>query len=159
MKRKLLSLVVIVALCVTMLPTAGWASENTGAIDEWQVPEAPVTTGSWTDEGNYDISWYTAEPTATNFELEDAADLAGLAAIVNGAVTSNGKSVSDSFESKTVTLKADTEFNLSAHAWIPIRRFKGTFDGNKDNGTAIKNMVINLQGESVVCFPMVWQER
>lgn len=148
MKRKLLSLVVIVALCVTMLPTAGWASENTGAIDEWQVPEAPVTTGSWTDEGNYDISWYTAEPTATNFELEDAADLAGLAAIVNGAVTSNGKSVSDSFESKTVTLKADTEFNLSAHAWIPIRRFKGTFDGNKDNGTAIKNMVINLQGES-----------
>ena len=148
MKRKLLSLAVIVALCVTMLPSAGWASENTGAIDEWQVPEAPATTGLWTDEGNYDISWYTAEPTATNFELEDAADLAGLAAIVNGTATSNGKSVSDSFENKTVTLKADTEFGLSAYAWIPIRGFKGTFDGNKDSGTAIKKMVINLQGES-----------
>lgn len=148
MKRKLLSLAVIVALCVTMLPSAGWASENTGAIDEWQVPEAPATTGLWTDEGNYDISWYTAEPTATNFELENAADLAGLAAIVNGTATSNGKPVSDSFENKTVTLKADTEFDLLAHAWIPIKGFEGTFNGNKDSGTAINNMVINLQGES-----------
>lgn len=149
MKRKLLSLVVIVALCVTMLPTAGWASENTGAIDEWQVSEAPETTGLWTDEKNYDISWYTdADAGTTNFELENAADLAGLAAIVNGTATSNGKPVSDSFENKTVTLKEDTDFVLSAHAWIPIRRFKGTFNGNKDSGTAIKNMVINLNEES-----------
>lgn len=149
MKRKLLSLAVIVALCVTMLPSAGWASENTGAIDEWQVPEALATTGSWTDEENYDISWYTgAAAGTTNFELEDAADLAGLAAIVNGTATNNGKSVLDSFESKTVTLKEDTDFDLLAHAWIPIRGFKGTFDGNKDSGTAINNMVINLQGES-----------
>lgn len=149
MKRKLLSLAVIVALCVTMLPSAGWASENTGAIDEWQVPEAPAPTGSWTDEGNYNISWYTgAAAGTTNFELEDAADLAGLAAIVNGTATSNGKPVSDSFKDKTVTLKKDTDFDLSAHAWIPIKGFKGTFDGNKDKDTAIKKMVVNLQGES-----------
>lgn len=149
MKRKLLSLAMIAVLCLTMLPTAGWAADGTGGtIDDWQVPDAPTTTGSWTDDGSYEIDWYTNNPSATNFELENAADLAGLAAIVNGTATSNGKPVSDSFESKTVTLKADTEFYLSAHAWIPIRRFKGTFDGNKDNGTAIKNMVINLQGES-----------
>ena len=159
MKRKLLSLAMIAVLCLTMLPTAGWAADGTGGtIDDWQVPDAPTTTGSWTDDGSYEIDWYTNNPSATNFELENAADLAGLAAIVNGTATSNGKPVSDSFESKTVTLKADTEFYLSAHAWIPIRRFKGTFDGNKDNGTAIKNMVINLQGESGG-FPMVWQER
>ena len=103
MKRKILSLIVMVVLCVTMLPSAGWASENTGAIDEWQVPDAPTTTGSWTDDGSYEIDWYTNNPSATEFELEDAADLAGLAAIVNGTATNKGRSVSDSFESKTVT--------------------------------------------------------
>ena len=45
------------ALCLGLLPTAAWAAG--GDIDDWETPEAPETSGSWTDTGNYDITWYT----------------------------------------------------------------------------------------------------
>lgn len=76
MKRKLLSITMIAALCLTMLPTAGWAADET--IDDWQKPTPPAdVSGSWIDTNNYDISWYDAD--GTDFELENVADLAGLA--------------------------------------------------------------------------------
>lgn len=139
MKRKLLSITMIAALCLTMLPTAGWAADGTGGtIDDWQEPTPPAdVSGSWTDEKNCDTSWY--DSTKSEFVLEDSADLAGLAKLSRE---------NEGFKDKIITLKENQEYDLSAHAWIPIKGFKGTFDGNKDNGTAIKNMVINLQGES-----------
>ena len=42
--------------------------------------------GCWTDEGNYDISWYTDNPEAEEYDLWDAADLAGLAYLVNNDI-------------------------------------------------------------------------
>lgn len=80
-------------------------------------------TGLWTDEGNYDISWY--DETDTEFTLTTPAQLAGLAKLVNDG---NG------FYGKTVKLGKD--INLGAHYWWPIgdksvSGFRGTFDGLK----------------------------
>lgn len=96
--------------------------------------------GCWTDKGNYDISWYTDNPEAEEYDLWDAADLAGLAYLVNNNIeffySSNASG------SKIVRLRAPVD--MSAHYWEPIgvyRRkkvnnawetkagFVGTFDG------------------------------
>lgn len=95
-------------------------------------------TGLWTDEGNYDISWY--DETATEFTLTTPAQLAGLAKLVNDG---NG------FYGKTIKLGKD--INLGAHCWWPIgtdtkqngyynRCFTGIFDGNNHT---ISQMIIN----------------
>lgn len=102
-KRKLLSLVMAMAMVLSLLPITVWAvNEN------------------WSDHA--DISWYADN--ADNFTISDAADLAGLAALVN-----SGKN----FSGKTVNLDAD--INLSGYNWTPIgtsstNSFKGTFNGN-----------------------------
>ena len=96
--------------------------------------------GCWTDEGNYDISWYTDNKEAEEYDLWDAADLAGLAYLVNNNMeffySSNASG------GKIVRLRAPVD--MSAHYWEPIgvyRRgkvnnawetkagFVGTFDG------------------------------
>lgn len=102
-KRKLLSLVMAMAMVLSLLPITVWAvNEN------------------WSDHA--DISWYADN--ADNFTISDAADLAGLAALVN-----SGKN----FSGKTVNLDADID--LSGYNWTPIgtsstNSFKGTFNGN-----------------------------
>lgn len=92
--------------------------------------------GCWTDEGNYDISWYTDNPNESpeEYDLWDEADLAGLAYLVN--------SNEEFFHRKIVRLREPVD--MSAHYWEPIgvyRRekvgnswqtkagFVGTFDG------------------------------
>lgn len=92
--------------------------------------------GCWTDEGNYDISWYTDNPNESpeEYDLKDAADLAGLAYLVNNN--------EEFFHRKIVRLCAPVD--MSAHYWEPIGVFRrekvnnawqtktgfvGTFDG------------------------------
>ena len=84
-----------------------------------------AASGSWSDEGNRDTSWGTNYESASSFTIENAAQLAQFAYMVN-----NGQS----FSGKTVTLGADID--LSAHYWVPIgcerssyNTFNGTFDG------------------------------
>ncbi len=80
-----------------------------------------IPTTSWATEGNYDTSWYNA--TATEFSIGTAAQLAGLAKLVNDET--------DTFTGKTIKLTADID--LSAHEWVPIGGengyFAGVFDG------------------------------
>lgn len=93
--------------------------------------------GLWTDEGNYDTSWY--DETVTEFTLTTPAQLAGLAKLVNDG---NG------FYGKTVKLGADID--LGAHCWWPIgsstkqneseRNFGGVFNGNNHT---LNKMIIN----------------
>ena len=110
----------------------------------------------WT--GGQDISWY--DPDATEYVLDSAEDLAGLAAIVNGtaqssvttfAATSNN-TIKDAFKGKTIVLAND--INLKGIEWTPIGRigatstdftysFKGTFDGN---GHTIYNLKVSNEG-------------
>lgn len=85
MKRKLLSITMIAALCLTMLPTAGWAADET--IDDWQEPTPPAdVSGSWVDTNNYDISWYTGHENDNSYTLTSADQLAGLAALSSGVI-------------------------------------------------------------------------
>jgi|GEM_PF-1312371 len=81
-------------------------------------------SGSWLDEGNYSTAWYDANPSTKSFTVSTAADLAGLAHLVN-----NGD---DSFSGDTVTLA--NSINIGAHEWVPIgsesHPFSGVFDGN-----------------------------
>ena len=78
--------------------------------------------GCWTDVGNYDISWYTDNPEAEEYDLRDAADLAGLAYLVNNDI--------EYFNGKIVRLRAPVD--MSAHYWEPIGTFRTAVD---DKGT------------------------
>ena len=152
LQRKACSLLCIIALLTSLVPVSAWAGNSD--IESWTPPSAPdkptVEDGTWTDSGNYDTSWYNGRD--TEFTLNDAADLAGLAVIVNGL---NGHA-KDNFAGKTITLATDTTFDLSTHLWTPIGNssnvdeyFKGTFDGNSENGTTITGMtILNANGKT-----------
>ena len=102
-----------------------------------------AVTGNWSADDTYaDTQWYNE--TETEFTLQDAADLAGLAKLVNSGNT---------FEDKTVNLPANTVYDISAHEWTPIgtgtrdgsgitsgsNTFNGTFNGN---GATINGLTI-----------------
>ena len=85
--------------------------------------------------GGVDTEWYNT--TDTSFEIANAEELAGFAALVNTGV--------DSFAGKTLTLTSDID--LANVEWVPIGNadadvfvgFKGTFDGQ---GHTISNLFI-----------------
>ena len=111
MKKRIGSLLLILALCFTLLPTAAFAADSTAAWD-----------------GTADTSWYTDHKTDTEYHFTTAEQLAGLAQLVND------KTASVSFEGKTIYL--DNDLDLSGIQWTPIgngsnfgRYFAGTFDG------------------------------
>ena len=139
LQRKACSLLCVLALLISLLPVSAWAGDST--IEPWTPPSAPTdVSGSWTEPNNYDTSWYDSHKNDSAYTLEDAEDLAGLAVLVNDGNT---------FAGKTITLKAGETFDLSAHTWTPIGNssnvdeyFKGTFDGNSENGTTITGMTI-----------------
>ena len=112
MKKRFGSLLLILALCFTLLPTAAFA-EGT-SVDNW--------------DGSADTSWYTDHKTDNEYHFTTAEQLAGLAQLVND------KTASVSFEGKTIYL--DNDLDLSGCQWTPIgnggnfgRYFAGTFDG------------------------------
>ncbi len=84
---------------------------------------------------NGDISWYIEDTDASEYLIEDAADIIGLAQIVSGITTGDGTVLQDSFAGKTVKVKKDAEIDLSGVNWIlPIgcsekKPFSGVFDG------------------------------
>ena len=110
MKKRIGSLLLILALCFTLLPTAAFAADST---DAW--------------DGTADISWYTDHETDTEYRFTTAEQLAGMAKLVNDD-TAN-------FKDKTVYL--DNDLDLGGHEWISIGdgantdrgSFQGVFDG------------------------------
>ena len=123
MKKRIGSLLLILALCFTLLPTAAFA-EGT-SVDNW--------------DGTADTSWYTGHESDTEYYITTAKQLAGLAQLVNAAP---GKT---NFAGKTFYLKNDLD--LSGHEWISIGTvlggdnseysFCGVFDGQ---GHVISNL-------------------
>ena len=109
--RKLLSALLCLALLAGVLPfgaqPARAAGDESTAVSEW--------------DGAENTDWYNE--TETSFTLTTAAQLAGLAQLVNSGNT---------FSGKTITLGADIDLNNQA--WTPIgiydsTGFAGTFDG------------------------------
>ena len=159
MSRRILSLFLTLVLCLGMTPVTSWAVEG-AEIEGWSDPsqndDESLQVG-WSAQGNFDISWYTEGPnTANEYVLYDAADLAGLAVIVNGAYKvkgdedwynvsaelsggdaipkpngssfKEGEDVQDDFAGKTIVLAANTTFDLSGKVWVPIG-YDETFRG------------------------------
>ena len=129
MKKRIGSLLLILALCFTLLPTAAFAADST---DAW--------------DGTADISWYTDHETDTEYHFTTAEQLAGLAQLVNN------KTASVSFEGKTIYL--DNDLDLSGSQWTPIgdgsnhvRFFAGTFNGQHHK---IMNLNHHYTGNEVV---------
>ena len=101
----------------------------------------PVTAlageAAW-DGTTVDTSWYNE--TGTTFTIDSAAQLAGLAELVNA-----GKN----FRGKTIKLGADIDLNNQE--WTPIGKsganFQGTFDGQEH---IISNLTVNQPSKSDV---------
>ena len=108
MKKRIGSLLLILALCFTLLPSAEFAAET---MDTW--------------DGTADTSWY--DENETEFHLKTAKQLAGMAKLINNDTAY--------FKDKTVYL--DNDLDLGGHEWISIGdgantdvgSFQGVFDG------------------------------
>lgn len=118
---KCFSVLLALSMLIAMLPAGAYAA------DAW--------------DGSIDVSWYNT--TDTSFTITSPAQLAGLAAIVNG--TAEGIT-QDSFAGKTITLGANID--LGNKNWTPIGcrtarttyvSFAGCFDGY---GYKIYNLTI-----------------
>lgn len=118
MKRKILSSIMALVMIVSMLPFSVFAEEG----DTWA--ESAST------------EWYTGD--GDEYTISSAADLAGLAQLVNGGNDFSGK-----------TIKIGTDIDLEGKEWTPIGTkdypFKGTFDGTKeeDSTYTISNLKID----------------
>ena len=136
MKKRITSLLLVLAMCFAMLPTAAFAAENTQEPTEPQEPQETQDAKTWGDKA--DTSWYVHE-TKSEYHITTAEQLAGIAKLVNeGTVT---------FEGKTVYL--DNDLDLAGIEWISIGTgrgglnddkpycFCGTFDGQ---GHVISNL-------------------
>ena len=130
MRKRIASLLLILALCFTLLPTAAFA-EGT-SVDNW--------------DGTADTSWYTSAPDALEYHISTAEQLAGLAQLVND------KATPVLFEGKTICL--DNDLDLSGIQWTPIgngdnfvRHFAGTFDGQHHK---IMNLYHHYTGDELV---------
>lgn len=89
-----------------------------------------------------DTSWYAGHENETKFSIGTAAELAGLAALVNGtAKDAEGKPIAavnfyDETTKTDKTIKLTADIDLGNQAWTPIGNgdssfaFSGTFDGN-----------------------------
>ena len=136
MKKRIGSLLLILALCFTLLPTAALAAENTQEPTEPQEPQETQDAKTWGDKA--DTSWYVHE-TESEYHIKTAEELAGLAQLVNA---DPGKT---NFAGKTIYL--DNDIDLSGHEWIsigtvlggdcPEYSFCGVFDGQ---GHVISNL-------------------
>ena len=127
MKKKLLSL----ALAASMSWSAGLSN---------MIPIAAQEVSTFNDANTWDGSttttdWYTSNVNAASYSISTAAQLAGLAQLVNTGNT---------FSGKTISLESD--INLNDLAWTPIGRlgyrFAGTFEGNEHT---ISRININIK--------------
>jgi uncharacterized repeat protein (TIGR02543 family) len=139
-RTRLLTAALIVCMVFAFTPLLPGADAQVYAAD-----------GAW--DGSYDISWYN--DTDTEFIIENAAQLAGLAKIVNnkppasnaGVVTGTDTDIpADDFTGKTVTLTADVDLggtvtgdpsiytSWGGQVWMPI----GYYSGSGDSSDGVK---------------------
>ena len=128
MKKKIVSLALVLALCLSLLPVTALAEGE---------DEASTEVQTWGELA--DTDWYTEHKDATEYHISTAEQLAGLAQLVNA---DQGKT---NFSGKTFYL--DNDIDLAGHEWIsigtgrggtqPKYSFCGVFDGR---GHVISNL-------------------
>ena len=104
-------------------------------------------TSVW--DGTYDTTWYRSSQ--RSFTITTAAQLAGLARLVNNGIAANSSGAvfcENSFREKTIILANDID--LDGRDWTPIGnwhgicgQFGGIFDGN---GHSISNLLVRASG-------------
>jgi predicted outer membrane repeat protein len=167
-RSRALAFALTLVLAFSLAPLIGAQADGTGGA-AYAAGRAAVDdpSGSWTDWTYYDISWYVDHENDSAFLIDNAAELAGLAALVNGTaqMTTDGALIgAKDFKGKTIYLATDGAFNLGAHYWTPIGgngpslqgvpnapAFSGGFNGNvrvdqnmnKLSGPEITDMVID----------------
>ena len=118
------AVVLAVAMVLSLLTISAAAAEGA---DTW-------------DGKAVDTDWYDASE--DSFTLTSAAQLAGLAKLVNGGTNFSGKTVS-----------LDKDIDLAGHEWTPIGKsgstFQGTFDGQNHT---ISNLVVDQPYKNDVGF-------
>ncbi|MDL2288347.1 S-layer homology domain-containing protein [Oscillospiraceae bacterium OttesenSCG-928-F05] len=98
------------------------------------------------DGTSIDTTWY-GDGTANDFTISTEAELAGLAALVNGTAPdgSGGTLAAVDFAGDTITLDADLD--LGGKDWTPIgtgtKTFRGSFDGDRHT---ISDLAIGTAG-------------
>ena len=128
MKKKIASLTLVLALCLSLLPVTAFAEGD---------DEASTEVQTWGDLA--DTGWYIDHESENEYHISTAAQLAGLAQLVNAAPGTIN------FAGKTFYL--DNDLDLSGHEWIsigtvlggdyPEYSFCGVFDGQ---GHVISNL-------------------
>lgn len=87
-------------------------------------------------DGTDDTRWYENNKDATEFSIGTAAELAGLAALVNGTAKDADNNSIDAVNFSRKTIKLTADIDLGNQAWTPIGNgdnsfaFFGTFDGD-----------------------------
>lgn len=87
-------------------------------------------------DGTDDTSWYENNKDATEFSIGTAAELAGLAALVNGTAKDADNNSIDAVNFSRKTIKLTADIDLGNQAWTPIGNgdssfaFFGTFNGD-----------------------------
>lgn len=124
MKKKIVSLALVLALCLSLLPVTAFAEEGESEV-------STTTVDTW--DGTADTNWYTGHETDTEYRITTAEQLAGLAQLVNADPGTTN------FSGKTFYLEND--LNLSGQEWIsigtgrggsdPEYSFCGVFDGQR----------------------------
>ena len=139
-----LSILFGIELVATQFAYEADGFNGTGFDDNAQFPQTPDL---W--NGESDISWYTQNPDAQEFELNSAEALAGLSQLINGTATmpySAGINLPVNFDGKTVKLVSDVDLTgelfapIGLYTYEQVIPFTGTFDGN---GYTIYNMTQN----------------
>lgn len=108
--------------------------ENNGD-DEIALLNAENAADAW-DGTAVDTSWYAGHENETEFSIGTAAELAGLAALVNGTAKDADNNSIDAVNFSRKTIKLTADIDLGNQAWTPIGNgdssfaFSGTFDGN-----------------------------
>ncbi|RKN82024.1 chitobiase/beta-hexosaminidase C-terminal domain-containing protein [Paenibacillus ginsengarvi] len=123
----------------TAFPTlSGWDFANTWKYGseqaEYKYPELQRTanTGGGTVGGgevNANIAWYMRDKYAFTYDIKTEAELAGLAALVNGTVTG-----ADRFDFEGRTIRIANPIHMQSRQWVPIGKeentpFQGVFEG------------------------------
>ncbi|MBE6628148.1 MAG: hypothetical protein E7629_04405 [Ruminococcaceae bacterium] len=124
--KKIVAMLLLVALLGSCFSScsAGFAAPDPADYEDTQAPMNASHAAATPWNGSSDTSWYTADPSAAVFYLEDGADLRGLIDLVYSA------SAPVTFAGKTVKLK--NHINLGGKTWsIPATAsaFEGTLDG------------------------------
>jgi len=98
--------------------------------------------------GEPDTAWYDENPSADEFTIYTADQLAGLAKIVNDRTDTY---TSEIFANKTIILANDIDLSAyaSGEGWTPISDFSGVFDGNHK---IITGLMVNRQGNNAGLF-------